>query len=189
MSAIIDGNITTLIAAIVLWFMGTGSVKGFAQTLMLGIVLSMFTALVITKMLLNAFYAMGVRDQKWYGVSKERKPINFLAKKGIFFTISAVVIICGFVFMGIHSAKGERAFNFSLEFIGGASTTATFPEDVSIAKLDSEVVPKIEAVTGDGNVQSQKVTGTNEVIFKTSTLESATRTILEEMFVNDFGVA
>ncbi len=188
LSAIIDGNITTLIAAIVLWFMGTGSVKGFAQTLMLGIVLSMFTALVITKMLLNAFYAMGVRDQKWYGVSKERKPINFLAKKGIFFTISAVVIICGFVFMGIHSAKGERAFNFSLEFIGGASTTATFPEDVSIAKLDSEVVPKIEAVTGDGNVQSQKVTGTNEVIFKTRTLTVDEREQMKDVLVESFGV-
>ena len=48
MSAIVDGNVTTLIAAAVLWFKGSGSVKGFAQTLALGIVVSMFTALVIT---------------------------------------------------------------------------------------------------------------------------------------------
>lgn len=188
LSAIIDGNITTLIAAVVLWIMGTGSVKGFAQTLMLGIVLSMFTALVVTKFLLNAFYAMGCQSEKLYGVAKDRKPINFLAKKHVFFCISAAVIIAGFVFMGVHSAKGERAFNFSLEFIGGASTTATFPEDVSIAKLDSEVVPKIEAITGDGNVQSQKVTGTNEVIFKTRTLTVDEREKMKDELVNTFGV-
>ena len=54
MSAIVDGNITTLIAAAVLWFKGTGTVKGFAQTLALGIVVSMFTALVITRMIMYA---------------------------------------------------------------------------------------------------------------------------------------
>ena len=59
LSAIIDGNVTTLIAAVVLYFMGTGTVKGFAQTLALGIVVSLFTALVVTKLILNAFYAMG----------------------------------------------------------------------------------------------------------------------------------
>mgnify|MGYP000626949423 CR=1 FL=1 len=57
LSAIIDGNVTTLIAAVVLYFMGTGTVKGFAQTLALGIVVSLFTALVVTKLILNAFYA------------------------------------------------------------------------------------------------------------------------------------
>ena len=55
MSAIIDGNITTIIAGIVLLLMGTGTVKGFARTLILGIILSMFTALVITRILLNSF--------------------------------------------------------------------------------------------------------------------------------------
>jgi len=188
LSAIIDGNITTLIAALVLMIMGTGSVKGFAQTLILGIVLSMFTALVVTKLLLNAFYAMGVKNEKWYGVGKERKPVNFLGKKAVFFTISAVVIITGFVFMGVHSSKGERAFNFSLEFVGGASTTVTFNEDMDIATLDSSVVPSIEAITGGGNVQSQKIAGTNEVVFKTGTLTVEQREQMKELFVNQYGV-
>ena len=56
MSAIVDGNVTTLIAAAVLWFKGSGTVKGFAQTLAIGIVVSMFTALVITRMIVFAFY-------------------------------------------------------------------------------------------------------------------------------------
>ena len=65
-SAIFDGNITTLIAAFVLMWLGTGSVKGFAYTLMIGIILSMFTALVITKLLLNAMYSLGMDDVKYF---------------------------------------------------------------------------------------------------------------------------
>ena len=93
MSAIVDGNITTLIAAAVLGAMGSGSVKGFAMTLALGIVLSMFTALVISRLLVNAFYAVGLRDEKFYGKQKERKTIDFLGKRKLFFTISVILIL------------------------------------------------------------------------------------------------
>ncbi|OYO84976.1 protein translocase subunit SecDF, partial [Lachnotalea glycerini] len=65
MSAIIDGNITTLIAAIVLGLKGTGTVKGFAQTLAMGVVLSMFTALIISKYIMRALYAIGFQDVKY----------------------------------------------------------------------------------------------------------------------------
>ena len=93
LSAILDGNITTLIAALVLWFLGTGTVKGFAQTLALGIVLSMFTALFVTRIIINAFYAIGVKDIKYYGVAKPAKTINFLSKKAAFFGISIGMIL------------------------------------------------------------------------------------------------
>ena len=62
LSAIIDGNVTTLIAALVLGVIGTGSIKGFAQTLALGIVVSMITALFVTKLILRSFYALGIKD-------------------------------------------------------------------------------------------------------------------------------
>ena len=81
MSAILDGNITTLIAAIVLMGLGSGTVKGFAYTLMIGIILSMFTALVVTRWILYSFYWLGMRDEKFYGRAKERKTINFLQKR------------------------------------------------------------------------------------------------------------
>ena len=66
LSAIVDGNVTTLIAAAVLWFKGSGTVKGFAQTLAIGIVVSMFTALVITRMIVFAFYGIGIRKESLY---------------------------------------------------------------------------------------------------------------------------
>ena len=69
-SAILDGNITTLIAAAVLGLRGSGTVKGFASTLAIGIILSMFTCMVVTKVLMHAVYAIGVRDAKFYGKAK-----------------------------------------------------------------------------------------------------------------------
>ena len=188
LSAIIDGNVTTLIAAIILWIMGTGSVKGFAQTLVLGIALSMFTALFVTRLLMKAFYAIGFKSEKWYGVGKTPKTVDFLGKRFIFIAISLVVIVTGFVFMGVNKASGKHSLNYSLEFIGGASTTVEFPEEMSIAQLDAEVVPLLEKITGDGNVQSQRVQGTNEVIFKTRTLSVDERETMKQELVDNFGV-
>lgn len=188
LSAIVDGNFTTLIAAVVLGIKGSGTVKGFAQTLALGIVLSMFTALVITKLIMKAMYAAGVKNVKLYGMGKEKKMINFLSKKAIFFTISLAVIVAGFVVMGMNKSSTGSALNYSLEFVGGTSTNVTFNEDLDINSIDNNVVPLIEAITGDGNVQTQKVAGTNEVIFKTRTLTVEEREALKDSMVNNFAV-
>ena len=190
MSAILDGNITTLIAAAVLWLRGSGTVKGFAQTLALGIVLSMFTALVITKVIVYSFYAIGIRNPKVYGrVKKERKPINFLGKKKIFFTISIALIVLGFVAIGVNEGKGNGALNYSLEFMGGTSSTVTFDKDYTLEEIDQNIVPLIEDAVGDKNVQVQKVQDSNQVIFKTQTLNLEKREAFNKVMADNFGVA
>ena len=188
LSAIVDGNITTLIAALVLGMMGTGSVKGFAQTLAMGIVLSMFTALVISRLLVNAFYALGLKDEKYYGKQKERKTVNFLSKKNICFIVSLVLIIAGPVTMGVFSSSEGKALNYSLEFMGGTSTNVTFNEDMSIADIDSKVKPVVQGVTGDADIQTQKVSGTNQVIIKTRELTLDERPSLNEALKESFDV-
>ncbi len=188
LSAIVDGNVTTLIAALVLGIKGTGTVKGFAQTLALGIVLSMFTALVITKYLLKAFYAIGFKDIKFYGMTLEKKPIDFLGKKKWFFSASIAVILLGFVFMGVNKASDGNALNYSLDFVGGTATNVTFNEDMSIEEIDEKVTPEIEKITKDANVQPQKVAGTTQVIFKTRTLEVEERQALSDVLVEKFAV-
>ena len=188
LSAIIDGNVTTLIAAIVLLILGPSNVKGFAQTLALGIVVSMFTALFVTKWLMQAFYALGLKNVAFYGKGRDKKSIDFISKKAIFIAISVVVILAGFVFMGVNKASGKGALNYSLDFVGGTATTVDFNQSYTLQELTDTVVPKVEQITGS-SVQVQTVQNSNEVIFKTSTLESATRSALESMFVNDFGVA
>ncbi len=190
MSAIVDGNVTTLIAAAVLWMKGSGTVKGFAQTLAIGIIVSMFTALVITRMIIYAFYAVGLRSEKLYyrPRKKERTTIPFLAKRKLFIGISLVVIIAGVAFMGVNASRGKGAFAYSLEFQGGTSTNVTFNKDYSIDEIDKEIVPILEEVTGDANVQTQKVAGTNQVIIKTVTLDLAKREALNKALVDNFGV-
>ncbi len=189
MSAIVDGNVTTLIAAAVLWLRGSGTVKGFAQTLAIGIVVSMFTALVVTRLIVFAFYAVGLRDEKlYYHKTKERKSIDFLSKRNICFAVSLALIVAGFVFMGANSARGQGAFAYSLEFEGGTSTTVPFDKDYTIEEIDAEIVPVVEKVTGDKNVQTQKVAGTNQVIIKTVTLELDQREELNKALADGFGV-
>ena len=187
LSAIIDGNITTLIAAGVLLLLGPGTVKGFAQTLALGIVLSMFTALVVTRYLIYAFYALGLKSEKFYGVGKEHKVLNILSRKGIFFALSIAVVAAGFIVMGVHKVSGGDALNYSLEFKGGTATTVTFQEAMTLEKANSEVAPKIEEIAGSA-VQIQTVQDSNEVIFKTSTLSIDQRTALNQMLMDNFGI-
>ncbi len=187
LSAIIDGNITTLIAAAVLLLLGPGSVKGFAQTLALGIVLSMFTSLVVTRYILYALYALGVKNEKLYGVGKEGKALNIVSKKIVCFVISGVLILGGFVMMGVNKMSSGDALNYSLEFKGGTATTVTFNEAMTLEEATSQVVPYIEEIAG-GSVQVQTVQDSSEVIFKTGALGVEQRDALEQMFADKFGI-
>lgn len=190
LSAILDGNITTLIAAAVLGMLGTGSVKGFAMTLALGIVLSMFTALVISRLIVNAFYAVGLQDEKLYGKAKVRKTIDFVGRRKVFFTLSIILVLLAPIGMAAYSATEGRALNYSLEFVGGTSTTVTFPEDmdVNLDSLDTEVKPVVEEVTGDANVQFQQVVGSNQVIIKTRTLDMTEREAFAQKMEESFDI-
>ena len=189
MSAILDGNITTLIAAAVLWLKGSGTVKGFAQTLALGIVVSMFTALVITRMIVYAFYAVGIRNPKLYGrIKEERAPIDFLGKRKIFFAVSVAVIVIGFVFMGVNAGTGKGALNYSLEFKGGTSTNVTFDKAYTLKEIDETMIPDLEKVTDDPNIQVQTVANSNQVIFKTQTLDLEKREAFAKYMADEFGV-
>ncbi len=188
LSAIIDGNVTTLIAAAVLGVLGSGSVKGFAQTLAIGIILSLITSLFITKWFMQSFYHLFAKDKKWYGVAKERKTVAFLGKRKVFFAVSCAVIVCGWIVMGVNAGRGNGALNYSLDFVGGTSTNVTFAENFTLDQLNDQVVPIFESVTGDPNVQVQKVADSNEVIFKTRTLSVGERENLNQQLETTFGV-
>jgi SecD/SecF fusion protein len=188
LSAILDGNITTMIAAIVLIMMGSGTVKGFAYTLAISIILSMFTALVVTRWILYAFYGIGLRDEKFYGRAKERKTINFVGRKAIFFGISLAAIAAGFISMGVHAGMGENSLNYGLDFVGGTSTTADFGEEYTIEEIENEIVPYVAEITGDSDIQATKVEGTTEVTIKTRTLTLDERDALNDTLAENFAV-
>ena len=172
LTAIIDGNVTTLIAAFVLNWLATGSVKGFAQTLALGIVISMVTACIISRLLVNAAYALGMRDEKYYGKVTEYKTIDFIGRRKIWFAIAIIAILSGPVAMLINNGSGNGPLNLSIEFEGGTSTSVTFNENYSIEEIDQQIKPVIAEAIGDSEIQAQKVAGGNEVIFKTRALNA-----------------
>ncbi len=187
LSAIIDGNVTTLIAAGVLGMLGSGTVKGFASTLAIGIILSMFTALVVTRLILNALYALGLKDEKYFGKGKGLKTLRLVERKNILFGISIVVIAAGFVAMGVYGSKGN-ALNYGLDFMGGTSTTVPFDKNYTIEEIDKDMIPLVEGVTGDSDVQTTQVEGNNEIIFKTRTLTLAEREELNKVFEDNYNV-
>lgn len=189
MSAIIDGNVTTLIAAAVLGALGTGTIQGFAMTLALGVVVSMFTALVVSKRLVNAVYALGVHNPKVWAKKKKYTHFRFVKNMPKFLIIAILIICCGFGSMIYHSAKGQRSLNYSLEFLGGTATTVNFNKDYSLSELDKTVEPVVRQVTKDANVSMQKVVGSNQVIIKTRTLNMSERDKLSDLLNQKFGVS
>ena len=189
LSAIVDGNVTTLIAAVVIYLKGTGTVKGFAQTLALGIVLSMITALFVTRWLINAFYWLGCNKPAFFGIKKPvEKPFDFVGKSKIFYAISILVIVCGLGSMGLNKTNTGDMFNYGLDFKGGTSSNVTFNEDLDIDYLSENVAPVVTEATGDANPQISKVAGTNEVLIRTLSLDADGREKLNDALADKFGV-
>ncbi|MBQ6845433.1 MAG: protein translocase subunit SecD [Agathobacter sp.] len=188
MSAIVDGNVTTFIAATVLMILGSGTVKGFAYTLMISIVMSMITALVIAKYLLQACYAIGLKDKKFYGETKELKTIDFLKHRYIYFAISLAIVVAGIGGMVYYNATTGKGFNYGIEFAGGTSTTADFGQTYSIDEIEKEIIPLVSEITKDSAVQATTVDNSTNIVLKTKTLSLEEREALNAMLVEEFGV-
>ena len=188
LSAILDGNITTLIAAVVLYIMGIGSIKGFALTLGIGIALSMFTALFVTKHLLKAAFTLGLQSPKLYGAKKEPKVRGYVKFSKVAYTISVIAIAAGLIALPVFKSKTGSTLNYSLEFTGGTSMTVNFEERYDLAKAESDILPVIAkaANISEADVQVQNVQNSNEIVFKTSELSNdqreAVQTALEDNF-------
>ena len=186
LSAIVDGNVTTLIAAFVLYFLGSGGVKGFAITLAIGIILSMFTALTVTRFILNALYGIGFDHEKFYGIQKERKTLPFVKNFKKFVAVSAVIIVAGFAAMGIFAAKGNEALNYGLDFKGGTSLSVTFPDELTeqLNKRLEKTVSETLSLTAE----IVQVTGENTYLIKTVELSQEQRALLTKALVAEYSV-
>ena len=188
LSAILDGNITTLIAAFVLNLKGTGSIKGFAATLALGIVLSMFTALFVTRFIMRAMLDLGLDNEVLYGKKVDNKIVNFVGFRKVSYAISLALIIVGIAFIAFNAAKGNGGFNYGLDFKGGSSTSVEFNEDLSLNDIGSRVVPIFENITNSSDIQTQKVANSNQVIIKSRTLTLEEMKKLYETLESSFGI-
>ncbi len=186
LSAIVDGNVTTLIAAAVLYFLGSGTIKGFAQTLAIGIILSMGTALFVTKFILNALYNTGLDHEKFYGVKKEGRIFPF-TKHGIKYVIVfGVVIVALVASLIIGKAKTGNSLNYGLaDFIGGTSTEIVFsgnaPSNQELEQLVKDSIGKSGEVV--------QIQGEEAAIIKTEVLSLAEKAKLEAALNEKYGVS
>ena len=187
MSAIIDGNVTTLIAALVLYLKGSGTVKGFAMTLGIGIVLSMFTALFITKLLMKAFCALGMTNTSMYGIQKERKTINFIGNWKKYVVISGAVVVICVAGLVVRAASGGPLFNYSLDFAGGNSTSVDLSKTVTDEdKQKAEDTAK--SVIGSGKSVEISVADNTKIVVRTEELSEQKSEELKATMATSFGV-
>ena len=186
-SAIVDGNITTLIAALVLLWRGSGTVQGFAQTLAISIVFQLFTSLFVSKWFVLILYYLGFQGEKFYGKEKTRKAIHFLKKRVVFFALSIIVIIGGFATMIGYSAAGKDPFFLSVEFKGGSSVTVDFDKEYTMDQFNDEIKPALVDTLGTSDIQGQKETGSNKFVIKTKKLEGDEFDAFEKLLIEKFG--
>lgn len=190
LSAIVDGNVTTLIAAFVLYLKGSGTIRGFAITLAIGIILSMFTALVITKVILEALYVLGVDDIKYFGVEKERKRIPFIANRMKFFTISGLLVLACVVMLIVNKAgRIGYILNYGLDFLGGTTYNITFDDGQKIdADLKKEIESIFSSASGSNDVVISDVAGSNTLSVKTVEMSDEQRADLTNKLISDYKV-
>jgi SecD/SecF fusion protein len=162
-------------------------VKGFAQTLAIGIVVSLFTALFVTKFILNAFYAIGFDSEKLYGEQKPKeKYFNYVGHAPKFVIASLIVIAIGIVALFVNKANDGEALAYGLDFKGGTSTQITLPDTVT-----SDVSKDLETLVSSelgvvGEIVS--VQESNSYIIKTTELSQEQAEILNRRLIKDYNI-
>lgn len=186
LSTVLDSQITTIIAAVVLYQIGTSSVRGFAITLIIGILLSIFTAVVVTQLFLSIMARSSFFSKKsFFGVNEDnsvkmaiKRTFGFVKNRRIYYTISIAIVVIGLVVGGV------RGFNFGIDFVGGTMM------EVDMGKTVAQ--KEIEAVLKKHDVSAQIVySGENHdrVIIRTiQSLDHAKRVEIMDDFKSEFGV-
>lgn len=158
-SAIFDSNITTLIAAFLLFQFGTGPIRGFAVTLTIGLIASMFTAIVVTRTIFEILLSRGLlKSLPMLRLIKETK-IDFIGKRRIFYAISIIVIALGLIFF---FKKGKQAYG--IDFVGGELQEYSFNTPVTIDAV-RQVLKELDL--GLASIQQFK-DNPNAVLIRTS---------------------
>lgn len=177
LSAIIDGNVTTLIAAVVLYVKGSGTVMGFAQTLAIGIILSMFTAIFVTRWLLYGLVAIGLDNVKLFGVQKERKAINFVGNFKKYMVISGILVLLCIGGLIVNKVQTGTILNYSLDFVGGSATSITFEDNAGFdangnasEEFKNEVTEAVKTAAGVENAELSDIDGEKTLIVRTTAL-------------------
>lgn len=188
-TAILDSNVTTLIAAAVLFFLGTGTIVGFATTLGIGVIVSMFTALTVTHFLLNRMMDFHIRSPKAYGLNDHALRPRFAVLKNfkIFGGISVLLVLTGLVSL-ILLPFGQNFFNLSIDFAGGTEMEFAMHQTVD-QNLQTEIGDLFAEVTG---TEASSVTSSGDnnenVLIRSTSIDSEKREAVIEKMTETYGL-
>ena len=190
-TAILDSNITTLIACGVLFFLGTGTIVGFATTLGIGVIVSMFTALTITHFLLNRMVDFHIRNPKAYGLrerKEEKKHFPILKNFKIFGGISVVLVATGLIAL-ILLPFGKNLFNLSIDFAGG--TEMEFNMHTAVTQdIQTEVSDLFKDATGvDASSVTSSGDGNEDVLIRSTSINSEQRAAVIDKMLKKYSLA
>ncbi|MBX2980440.1 MAG: protein translocase subunit SecDF [Flavobacteriales bacterium] len=178
-SAIIDSNVTTLIVAVILYLFGSGPIKGFATTLGLGILTSLFTALFLSRMIITWRLEQGKSFSVWNNWSSKvfvNANYQFMAKRKTFYVISAVIIGAGIVSMFTNN------FNWGVDFSGGRTYVVKFDDAVRVEDVRAALAPNFRAEDGTQNtVNVKSYGGARQVKITTNYMWEATGVEVDEL--------
>ena len=190
-TAILDSNITTLIACAVLFFLGTGTIVGFATTLGIGVIVSMFTALTVTHFLLNRMVDFRVRNPKAYGLrDREAGKQRFAILKNfkIFGGISALLVVTGLVAL-ILLPFGKNLFNLSIDFAGGTEMEFNMHTEVT-QDIQTEVSGLFKDATGvDASSVTSSGDGNEDVLIRSTSITSEQRAAVIDKMLEKYSLA
>ena len=190
-TAILDSNITTLIACAVLFFLGTGTIVGFATTLGIGVIVSMFTALTVTHFLLNRMVDFRVRNPKAYGLrDREAGKQRFAVLKNfkIFGGISALLVVTGLVAL-ILLPFGKNLFNLSIDFAGGTEMEFNMHTEVT-QDVQTEVSGLFKDATGvDASSVTSSGDGNEDVLIRSTSITSEQRAAVIDKMLEKYSLA
>ncbi len=129
-SAIIDANVTTILTAMVLSYFGLGPIKGFAIVLIIGVISSLFTAVLVGKLMIDTYTDGGKREMSfWNGATKDflnNLKVDWIGKRKIAYIISSIIILAGL------TSILTRGFDLGVDFTGGHAYTVQMPESSTI---------------------------------------------------------
>ncbi|MEO8589046.1 MAG: protein translocase subunit SecDF [Flavobacteriales bacterium] len=179
MSAIIDANVTHFVAAIILYYFGGGPIKGFATTLALGIVTSLFTAIFISRLIIERRLEKGKSlsfSHRWNVNAFVNANYDFMGKRKYFYIVSGLIIIGGFVSMA------TRGFNYGVDFSGGRQYVVRFEHPVEVEKVREELETVLTEPGGEASgVTVKSYGGSSQVKITTNYLVNSTDTAADRV--------
>ena len=168
-SAIIDGQITTLLTGIVLFVFGSGPVQGFATTLIIGIITSIITSIFVTRLYFEGRLAKGKNitfDNKLTRNFLQNTKVNFLSKRKIAYIVSGILVLASV------TSIFTKGFTYGVDFVGGRTYVVKFDQNVNTEEVRKSVVAAFDAVAQDGTSAEVKQFGSEDQVKITTTYKT-----------------